>query len=451
MSTQLDVVAQLSDLSERDMQFRSRPELEGFREELRTARDNAFAVCQRIEDTAAGRPLTAPQRSDFDAATRRVADAGHLVEAVEQALADKQVDYSQLVHVGGGDVDARALLVGSPDRYDGGPLSRSQTFVGAVRAAGLVRDGEEQLSLGRYLRGVVVGDWRGADPERRAMSEGVLASGGYLVPTILSASIIDKARNRTQVMRAGARLIPMPNRTLDVAKWVGDPSPVWHSEAAAITASDGTIGKVTLDAKALAGLTVVSRELLEDAAGVDDQLRAAFAAQFALTVDKAALYGSGTAPEPRGVKLTSGITTLSLGANGSALQNYDWLVDAVGTLADLNEQATGVIYAPRTSRVLGKLKDTTNQPLTPPTYIGGLARYDSNQVPTTLSQGTATTASDAFTGDWSQLLIGVRTGLQIQVLNERYADTGQIGLLCWWRGDVAVARPAAFVVTTGIL
>jgi predicted phage gp36 major capsid-like protein len=47
-----------------------------------------------------------------------------------------------------------------------------------------------------------------------------------------------------------------------------------------------------------------------------------------------------------------------------------------------------------------------------------------------------------FTADWGQLL-RVRTRLHIQVFIERYADTGRIGFLCWWRGDVAVARPKA--------
>ncbi len=56
-----------------------------------------------------------------------------------------------------------------------------------------------------------------------------------------------------------------------------------------------------------------------------------------------------------------------------------------------------------------------------------------------------------FVGDWSQLLVGIRTSLQINVLHERYADTGQVGFLAWFRGDVAVGRAAAFDVTTGIL
>jgi hypothetical protein len=48
------------------------------------------------------------------------------------------------------------------------------------------------------------------------------------------------------------------------------------------------------------------------------------------------------------------------------------------------------------------------------------------------------------------LYLGVATQLQIQVLTERYADYGRVGFLVWWRGDVQVARPAAFDVTTGV-
>ena len=221
---------------------------------------------------------------------------------------------------------------------------------------------------------------------------------------------------------------------------------VWHSEGATIAPSDATLGKITLDAKVLAGLVVLSRELLED----DDQLRQAFAAVMATKVDQAALYGTGTAPEPRGVKNTYGITTASLGANGAALGSYDPLVDAAGTLRDNNEDPTAVIYSPRSARALAKPKDTTNQPLAVPGYyLDRLSRFETNQVPNTLTQGTSNLASDIFTADFRQLFIGVRTQLQIQILTDKYADTGQIGLVAWWRGDVAVARPKAFHVTSG--
>jgi HK97 family phage major capsid protein len=55
-------------------------------------------------------------------------------------------------------------------------------------------------------------------------------------------------------------------------------------------------------------------------------------------------------------------------------------------------------------------------------------------------------ATDLFVGDWNQLFIGQRLGITIQVLTEKYADTGQIGLVAPRRGDVQPARPAVFAV-----
>ena len=195
----------------------------------------------------------------------------------------------------------------------------------------------------------------------------------------------------------------------------------------------------------------VHRELIEDT-DADAMLTRILGDVMALRLDLAALYGSGTAPEPRGVVNTTGINTASMGANGLALSNYDPLADAVGVLADFNfTEPTAAIMAPRTARALGKLKDTTNQPLVRPPYLAALPMLTTNQVPVNLTQGTATTASDVFVADWREMWIGMRTNFQVQVLRERNADTGTIGLLAWLRADVLVARPRAFYVLRGVL
>lgn len=452
MSPTLDVIDRLREVPTADHQYRSLGELETLREELRSARDAAYQILKRIVDTAAGRPLTNPQRTDFDAAERRVETASRMLEAVEDALIHKGLDYSQVIVATGQPSDSRATLVGSPDSYrEGRPLTRSQSVAGFVRSRGLVQHGDDELDLARYLRGLCTGDWTGAASEQRAMSEGVQSAGGVMVPVLLAAQIIDLARNQTRVITAGASIVAMENQTVDVAKWTGDPSSAWHTENAAITPSDATLSKVTLKAKALAALTVVSRELVEDAPNVGAELANAFAASFAVKIDKAALYGSGTDPEPRGIKNTSGVTLQSMGTNGLALANYDPFVDAVGTLADANETANGgIIVAPRTERSANKLKDTTNQPMNRPSMLDNLPFLATNQVSVNLTQGTSTDASDAFVADWSQLMIGVRTQLMIEPLRERWADSGQLGFVSWWRGDIAVARAAAFCVIVGI-
>ncbi|MBM0232887.1 phage major capsid protein [Micromonospora sp. STR1_7] len=308
------------------------------------------------------------------------------------------------------------------------------------------------LTFGEYISARVTG--RGSKQVRNAMSEGNLAGGGYLVPTILSTQLIDMARNKARVLQAGATVVPMANATVDLAKWAGDPTATWHTENAAVTASDATLARVRLQAKTLMSLVVVSRELVEDAepVSVDSALRQAFASQFGLTIDAAGLYGTGVAPQPLGVKATSGVTVTPIATNGQALANWDPLVNAVYTVRSANEEPNAIIYSGRTSKNLALLKDTTNQPLRMPDYLDGIARYETQQIPNNLVVGTSgTTTSDIFAGDWSQLLFGVRTELQVTPLTERYAENGQIGFVCWWRGDFAVARTSAFAVTTGIL
>jgi HK97 family phage major capsid protein len=347
---------------------------------------------------------------------------------------------------------------------DGRPLTAGDTFTAWTRDRGRAegRDTGEDLDLERYLRGLVTGDWRDADNERRAMGGTTGALGGYAVPLALSARIIDLARPRTRCLEAGATIVPMATAHVDVATWVEDPTPAWRTEHAAIAVDDAGLGKIRLSARSLAVIVKVSRELLEDATaggGVENALSNAFAAQAAQSLDYAALFGTGTANNPdavpglptdapRGIAATTGVAKTSLGTNGATL-DWDDLLDAQHELATRNEEATASITAPRTVRDLRKLKDSTGQYLTPPADLP--PTLATNLVPVNQTHGTATTATSLIMGDYSQLYLGIRTDLQIIPLRERYADNGQVGFLLWFRGDVAVARPGAFQVVEGII
>src|SRR5215204_5419147 len=139
---------------------------------------------------------------------------------------------------------------------------------------------QRDLSLQKYLRGMVLGDWQGAQAEQRAMAEGTIGAGGAMVPISLSARIVDRARNTARVLQAGATTVPMETSQVNLARFSGDPSGAWHSENAAITPADATLEQVSLTAKTLAGIVTVSRELLEDAQGVDAELTRIFAEVF---------------------------------------------------------------------------------------------------------------------------------------------------------------------------
>jgi HK97 family phage major capsid protein len=55
-------------------------------------------------------------------------------------------------------------------------------------------------------------------------------------------------------------------------------------------------------------------------------------------------------------------------------------------------------------------------------------------------------ATDIVAGDFRQVLIGQRLDITVQVLTERYAELGQVGILSTFRGDVALARPRSMAV-----
>ena len=99
--------------------------------------------------------------------------------------------------------------------------------------------------FGDYARGLVYG-------EHRAASEGTDSAGGFLVPTTYSATVLDLMRNQTQVIQAGAQVVPCGSDDNRIAKVVADPSPAWRNESAAIASGDITFGEVVLKPKSLA-------------------------------------------------------------------------------------------------------------------------------------------------------------------------------------------------------
>jgi HK97 family phage major capsid protein len=78
---------------------------------------------------------------------------------------------------------------------------------------------EHRGRFGAVVRALALGDRRGlTDFERRALSEGTDASGGFTVPEVLSGAYIDRVRHAMVTMRAGAVTVPMTSDTLHIAR-----------------------------------------------------------------------------------------------------------------------------------------------------------------------------------------------------------------------------------------
>lgn len=64
--------------------------------------------------------------------------------------------------------------------------------------------------------------------------------------------------------------------------------------------------------------------------------------------------------------------------------------------------------------------------------------------------GVGDDESQIIAGDFSQLMIGVRSEIRVELLRERYMDALQFGLIAHARVDFAAARESAFTVLSGV-
>jgi HK97 family phage major capsid protein len=300
----------------------------------------------------------------------------------------------------------------------------------------------EGLNLGLLVRGVVTGEWSGAELERKAtLSTNLSSAGGFLVPEPLSNRVIDLARNRSYVVQAGAGTVPMTSSTLDIAKLLSDPTVSWYAENGTIAETDVTFGRASFKANKMACVVRMSNELLEDAANVQTIVENAIASAIALELDRTAIVGTG-AGQPLGVVNGTNINTVT---SVGTLADYDDFIDAVFAVRGYNFEPNAAMYSPTTGKKLAKMVTGLASDLTklvPPADFANLQKYVTNQIGDTV----------AVVGDWSQYMIGLRSQIRIDVSRE--ADTSfmknQVLIRATYRGDGMPLNPRAFAVLSGI-
>ncbi len=232
----------------------------------------------------------------------------------------------------------------------------------------------------------------------------------------------------------------------------------FYNELQAITPSDPTFVSLTATPRKLAALVQMSNEVIDDSdPSIVDLINTHIAGILALRLDLAAFEGSGTAPEIRGIKNTSGITVQSMGTNGTALTNLDPIADAIATLEANNATASAIVMPPRTWNAIRKLKDTTNAPLlgdgatATATSLYGVPVYISGQLSTAETQGTATTASSIYVYDASQIVVVRRNDASIELDRSRLFNQDASEMRGTLRADVLVPNPTAVVRIAGVL
>lgn len=352
-----------------------------------------------------------------------------------------------------------------------------------------------RYSLVRALNAHMTGNWREAGLEREVSVElarrmgrdsngffmptdlpmmreagyyvGTPTQGGNLVKTdLLMGSFIDILRNKAAVMQLGATFLPGLVGKVEIPRQSGVSATQWIQETGTVTGSNATFDKVALDMKTIAAKSFVSRNMLRQVTmSVENFVRNELATSIALAIDLAALSGSGSGSEPKGLAFQTGILTVEGGTNGAAI-TFDHLIDMETKVADANADGTSMAYLANavTIGALKKIKDANNNYIWKPIVgasrnaipgeVNGYPVARSNQARKNLTKGTSSgVCSEIFFGNWADLLIG-EWGV-LEILPNPYSaaayDNGGLEIRALQSVDIAVRHPESFCRMADVL
>lgn len=292
----------------------------------------------------------------------------------------------------------------------------------------------------------------------RAASVGTFSAGGALVSTDrLDGSFIDLVRQRSAFISSGVTVLSGLQGNVEIGKQSGKSTYYFVGEDVDVTASDLTFGLVNMSPKTIGARVPVSRRLMiQSSPDIEMLVRNDIINEVTLGVDYTIGYGTGTASQPRGLKNTSGIGSVTMGGGtsvtfstqqgGSTGDSGDWN-DYVGletAIANANLDVGAMRYI-MNSAMRGGCKVTLRASSAGSDYImtddGTINGYPVN-ISNQIQQ------NDVFFGNFSDLLVGFWSGIDLIVDPYTQSAKGQVLFTAFQDFDVAARRADSFALGT---
>jgi len=252
---------------------------------------------------------------------------------------------------------------------------------------------------------------------------------------------IDVLRNASSVMQAGARMLNGLSGDVKIPKKATAASATWiATEGGAATESEMTTGNVSMVPRQLAAFTDITRQLRQQASlDVEALVRDDLAQALALGIDLAALSGSGSSGQPTGIKNTSGINTVDFGTAPDLVPTFAQVVDMETKVAEDNALVGNLSYIIPAAmygalKTVEKATNTAQFVVEPGGTINGYRSVVSNQC----------ASGDLYFGNFSDLLVGMWSGVDLTVDPYSLSTTGTIRIVAFQTVDVAVRHAVSF-------
>lgn len=339
-----------------------------------------------------------------------------------------------------------------------------------------------QYSIVRAINALVTRDWSGAELEREA-SEAIAkrmgreaqgfflptdiqqrdlvvgtpsAGGDTVATTLMPSSFMTLLRKRMVTREAGATVLGGLQGDIAIPRQTGGATYYWLGESGAPTKSQQAVDQVKMSPKGGGAYTDISHKLLRQSSiDVENFVTTDLATVCALGIDLAAMHGTGTNDQPKGVAATAAVGSVVGGANGAA-PTFGNVVDLETEVAIDNADLGSLAYIVN-AKSRGYFKKTPIIPTyeadmiwdrtTPEAPLNGYKTHVSNQVSSALTKGTAAGICSAlFFGNWADLIIGQWGTVDIMVDPYTGSTSGTVRVVALQDVDIAVRHAESFAV-----
>jgi len=270
--------------------------------------------------------------------------------------------------------------------------------------------------------------------------------GANLVPTILdAASFIEFLDNAMVSVRAGATVLRDLDGIINIPRRDAAITGGWLAESADAGDTTPSYDQVQLSLKTYGLRVDLSRQLrLQSSMDVESMVARQISLSVALALDKAAMTGPGTGNAPTGVGVQAGVGIQAL----ATINQITW-AEAIGLQSDVmtaNAFFGNLAYAIHPT-LAGDAKSRSRDSgsgryVMENNEIDGYRAFISAQVADLGAAG----ANNAIFGDWSSLLIGYWSGIDVAVHKE--FDDGRTRLVVFVDADCNVEHAGSFSRTS---
>jgi HK97 family phage major capsid protein len=424
--------------------------------QLLEKRSAKTAEMRRILDAASGAPMTPEQ------------DAAYKTLETECRAINDQIDRQDRLDAMERGAAATPIN-GTPDfdreagRYS---LTRALAHASGIRvdaAREIEVSTEIERRTGRKAQGIFAPDNVFQVRRSQGVEQRVITStgdgAGLIFEDARPGDFIDALRANLVTARLGATTLTGLQGNVSIPALAAAGSSAWIAENAALTPANRDFNKVTMGPKTVGALTEYTRNMLiQSSPDIENLIRNDFAANLAIALDAAALVGGGS-NEPDGI-----VTLLTAASALGTLDEASWpqVLALIAEIESANAAMGSMGWAVH-PRVVQTLRSTVKvkygSPETQdagagfvmeePGSLAGFAAASTTSLPL---GGSPPSTGTAIFGDWSSLLIGQWSG--VDILANPYEATayskGNVQVRALMTADVAVRHLESFTAATDV-